>query len=180
MSYRHSRETAAASSARWYGRIGRKASIFTLASIDFQFRARFRHRRRPDAEIIFISFRTPLRNHFADSSSPTPRLTPQQPPASPISAISLPFAARGASGADYTASRRSVSHELRIEQVNESFPRQFRVIIESRSPRLSGELARTRRDHACARVTCRERPANAREAAGKLQINSQKCNAIIE
>jgi hypothetical protein len=71
---------------------------------------------------------------------PPPRRDPRPqaiPPAAPLSAISLPFAARGAAGADYTVSRRSVSHELGIEQVNESFPRLFRVIIERADRRVS-------------------------------------------
>lgn len=76
----------------------------------------FASRSRTRDHLYFISY---LRNHFADC--PVPSLRPLQ---------ALLTAARGATGADYTISRRSVSHELGIGQVNESFPRQFRVIIE--------------------------------------------------
>lgn len=70
-----------------------------------------------EREIIFISFRT------SEIISPIVPSLPSNP-------ASLRAAAQEASGADYTVSRRSVSHELGIGQVNESFPRQFRVIIE--------------------------------------------------
>lgn len=62
--------------------------------------------------------------------------TPSFPP------FTAPRAA--ASGADYTVSRRSVSHELGIGQVNESFPRQFRVIIEQTAAPLEEDRKRMR------------------------------------
>lgn len=100
----------------WFAEyIGLKTSDFTRQSNFNSIRALASAAER---EIIFISFRT------SEIISPIVPSLPSNP-AAPLRA-----AAQEASGADYTVSRRSVSHELGIGQVNESFPRQFRVIIE--------------------------------------------------
>lgn len=65
-------------------------------------------------------------------------------PSFPFAPAAFTAPRAGASGADYTVSRRSVSHELGIGQVNESFPRQFRVIIEQTAAPLEEDRKRMR------------------------------------
>lgn len=120
---------------------------FIDAGIDFLFHARS-HRigiasaedRRARDHLYFISV-PPKSFRRLCPLLRSPRIFLSVSP-STLAAFTAPRA--GASGADYTVSRRSVSHELGIGQVNESFPRQFRVIIEQTAAPLEEDRKRMR------------------------------------